>query len=76
MCRNDTEEEDSRSADFWFKTEQLYNDHNDDGFDMLIDDFNKWLTHNGHADWWVDDVIESLGDLTETQAINPIRIEE
>ena len=73
-CQNEDDDENCISADFCFLSEELYTEYADSLFDCLIEDFNSWLSNNGHEGWYVDDVIETERELCETEAMKPIMI--
>lgn len=67
-------EEQSKTADFRFANEEVYQRHSNDLFYDLVDLFDQYLEEHDPG-WTVGDVIECLAEISETKAINPIHID-
>ena len=65
----------SKTADFRFASEDIYQSHADDIFYGLVDYFNDYLEKHDPG-WVVADVIESYGEITGSTAVDPINIDD
>ena len=76
-CMNeDTGEEKVIEVPFKFASKKLWEEHCDNYFDDIAEQFNEWLQNNGHSGWYMDDAIETVKSIKPQEAISPCEVLE